>query len=183
MIIRFESEAQATHYYNQYLTLKQAPTQTVDDYANRFLNLKRKVDPNNNTPVAYVILKFVQGLVSQLMTITYASNPADLQTAINTAKRLEGGLSLATQHQNAYSLEEKVVQLSEQLLAMQGQPETNGKLSQKPSRDLSALTIKIKDTWLKIAICQQDETTVKEMDIAERNVLALNVLNVMKRAM
>ncbi len=54
------------------------------------------------------------------MTITYASNLADLQTAINIAKRLEGGLSLATQHQMTYSLEEKVAQLSEQLLVMQG---------------------------------------------------------------
>jgi len=29
--------------------------------------------------------------------MTYASNPADLQIAINIAKRLEGGLSLAVQ--------------------------------------------------------------------------------------
>ncbi len=71
-------------------------------------------------PVAYVILKFVQGLLPQLMIMIYASNSADLQTAINTAKRLEGGLSLVIQHQNAYSLEEKVAQLSKQLLAMQG---------------------------------------------------------------
>ena len=86
--------------------------QTVDNYTNRFLDLRRKVDPNNNTPIVHVMLKFVQGLLSQLMTMTYASNSADLQTAINTVKRLEGGLSLATQHQTAYSLEEKVVQLS-----------------------------------------------------------------------
>ncbi len=56
------------------------------------------------------------------MTITYVSNPVNIQQAIDTAKRLEGGLSLATQQQNAYSLEEKVAQLSEQILAMQGQP-------------------------------------------------------------
>ncbi len=42
------------------------------------------------------------------MIITYTSNPANLQVAINTAKRLEGGLSLATQHQTTYLLEEKV---------------------------------------------------------------------------
>ncbi len=63
LITRFWSKAQATQYYNQYLALKQVPTQMVDDYANRFLELKRKVDPNNNTPVAYVVLKFVQGLL------------------------------------------------------------------------------------------------------------------------
>ncbi len=95
--VRFRSEAQATHYYNQYLALKQGTTQTVDSYANRFLELRSKIDPNNNTPVAHVVLKFVQGLLPQLMTITYASNPGDVQQAIDTAKRLEGGLSLATQ--------------------------------------------------------------------------------------
>jgi len=46
------------------------------------------------------------------------SNPANLQVAINTAKRLEGRLSLTIQYQNTYSLEEKVAQLSEQLLAI-----------------------------------------------------------------
>jgi len=42
------------------------------------------------------------------MIITYALNPADMQIAINIAKRLKGGLSLATQQQNAYLLKEKV---------------------------------------------------------------------------
>jgi len=72
--------------------------------------------------VAHVVLKFVQGLLLQLMTIIYVSNLGDLQAAIDIAKRLEGGLFLTTQYQNIYSLEEKVTQLSEQILAMQGQP-------------------------------------------------------------
>ena len=80
----------------------------VNSYANRFLELRSKIDSNNNTPVAHVVLKFVQGLLPQLMTITYASNLGNIQQAIDIAKRLEGGLSLATQQQNAYSLEEKV---------------------------------------------------------------------------
>ncbi len=84
-----------THYYNQYLVLKQESIQIIDNYANKFLELRRKVDPNNNIPVIHMILKFVQRLLFQLMIITYISNLADVQTAINTAKRLEG-LSLAT---------------------------------------------------------------------------------------
>jgi len=119
---RFRSEAQATHYYNQYLALKQETAQTVDSYANRFLELRSKIDSNNNTPAVHVMLKFVQGLLSQLITIIYALNPGDVQTAIDIAKRLEGGLSLTIQQQNSYLLEEKVVQLSEQILAMQRQP-------------------------------------------------------------
>jgi len=39
---------------------------------------------------------------------------------INIAKRLKRRLSLINQYQNTYSLEEKVAQLSEQLLAIQG---------------------------------------------------------------
>jgi len=77
--------------------LKQRTAQTVNSYANRFLELRKKIDPNNNTPVAHVVLKFIQGLLPQLMIITYALNPGDVQTAIDTAKRLEGGLSLVTQ--------------------------------------------------------------------------------------
>ncbi len=53
--------------------------------------------------------------------MTYAANPADVTTTITIIKKLEGGLNLANQHQNTYTLEEKVIQLSEQLLAMQGQ--------------------------------------------------------------
>jgi len=68
----------------------------VDSYANRFLELRSKIDPNNNTSVAHIVLKFVQGLLLQLMIITYVLNLGDIQTAINTTKRLEGGLSLVT---------------------------------------------------------------------------------------
>ncbi len=69
----------------------------VDSYANKFLELRSKIDPNNNILVAHVVLKFVQGLLFQLMTITYASNPRDIQAVIDIVKRLEGGLFLATQ--------------------------------------------------------------------------------------
>ncbi len=41
------------------------------------------------------------------MIMIYALNLTNVQIAINIAKRLEGGLSLTTQYQNAYSLEEK----------------------------------------------------------------------------
>ena len=56
---QFQSKAQAIHYCNQYLALKQKITQIVDSYINRFLKLRRKVSPNNNTPVTHVVLKFV----------------------------------------------------------------------------------------------------------------------------
>ncbi len=52
--------------------------QTANSYANRFLELRRKVNPNDNIPVVYVMLKFVQELLSQLMTKTYTSDLADL---------------------------------------------------------------------------------------------------------
>ncbi len=50
----------------------------VDSYTNKFLELRSKINLNNNTLVVHVMLKFVQGLLPQLMTITYASNPEDV---------------------------------------------------------------------------------------------------------
>ncbi len=46
-------------YYNQYLNLKQAPYQSIDDYTSKFLELRMKVNQNNATPIEHVILKFV----------------------------------------------------------------------------------------------------------------------------
>ncbi len=48
--------------------------------------------------MTHVVLKFIQELLPQLITIIYASNSADVQTAINTAKRLKRELLLAIQH-------------------------------------------------------------------------------------
>jgi len=41
----------------------------------------------------------------------------------------------------------------------------------------------MKDTWLKIVICQLDVATVKGMATLERNAQVLNVLNVEKKDM
>jgi len=41
----------------------------------------------------------------------------------------------------------------------------------------------MRDIWLRIIICQQDVAIVKEMVILGRNVLTLNILNVVKRDM
>ncbi len=45
--------------------------------------------------MVHVVLKFVQELLPQLMTITYVSNPRNLQATIDIVKRLEGELFLA----------------------------------------------------------------------------------------
>ncbi len=59
IIKRFDIAAQKTSYYNQYLNLKQALYQSIDNYANQFIELRMKVDQNNATPVKQVVLKFV----------------------------------------------------------------------------------------------------------------------------
>src|SRR6266542_2632711 len=98
------------------------------------------------------------------MTITYASNPGDVQQAIDTVKRLEGGLFLAIQQQNAYSLEEKVASCQNKywlckdnrqkyLLINHLRRDNSGRPSLKRSKDLFASTVRMKDIWLKIVIC------------------------------
>ncbi len=59
IIERFDTAIQRISYYNQYLNLKQASHQSVDDYVDRFIELKIKVNRNNATLVEQVVLKFV----------------------------------------------------------------------------------------------------------------------------
>ena len=80
----------------------------VDDYANRFIELRMKTDQNNATPVEQVVLKFVQGLKPQIMSLVYAGNPQNLDTAITTARNVEGGLVMANESKQVYVLEDQI---------------------------------------------------------------------------
>jgi len=106
IIERFDTAAQRTSYYNQYLNLKQASHQFVDDYANQFIKLRMKVDQNNAIPVEQVIFKFVQGLKPQIMSLIYARDSQTLDAAISTARNVEIGLVIANENKQVYALED-----------------------------------------------------------------------------
>jgi len=97
IIERFDTVAQRTSYYNQYLNLKQASHQSVDEYVNRFIELRMKTDQNGNVPVEQVVLKFIQGLKPQIMSLVYAGNPQNLNDAITIARNIDGRLVMANE--------------------------------------------------------------------------------------
>ncbi len=90
----------------------------MDDYASRFLELRIKVDQNNVMLIKHVILKFVQELKSQIMSIVYVKNPATLNTAITIIRNVKGGLVMANESKQVYVLEDQITQLNEQVNAL-----------------------------------------------------------------
>src|SRR6266542_1445796 len=77
-----------------------------------------KTDRNNNILVKQVVLKFIQGLKSQIMSLIYAGNPQNLNDAITIARNVEGGLVIANESKQVYALEDQIAQLSEQVNAL-----------------------------------------------------------------
>ena len=65
-----------------------------------------------------VVLKFIQKLKPQIMSLVYAGNPQNLNDAITTARNVEGGLVIANESKQVYALEDQIAQLSEQVNAL-----------------------------------------------------------------
>ena len=63
-------------------------------------------------PVKHVVLKFMQGLNPQIMSIVYARNPQTLDTAITTVRNVKEGLVIANESKQVYILKDQIVQLS-----------------------------------------------------------------------
>ena len=64
------------------------------------------------------MLKFIQGLKPQIMSLVYAGNPQNLNDAITTARNVEGKLVMANESKQVYALEDQIAQLSEQVNAL-----------------------------------------------------------------
>ena len=66
----------------------------MDDYANKFQRLQRKTDANGRTPITNVVQQFLTGLNPTMVPMVYATAPAILQAAIDTAKWYEAGFMI-----------------------------------------------------------------------------------------
>ena len=80
----------------------------MDEYINQFIELRMKTDWNNNVPVEQVVLKFIQGLKSQIMSLVYVGNLQNLNNTITTAKNVEGGLVMVNESKQVYVLEDQI---------------------------------------------------------------------------
>jgi hypothetical protein len=109
---RFSTAKQKAIWQKQLFDIKQG-TDSVDAYVSRFRSLRRKVDPADAFPVAFVVQLFIQGLQPEYAVNVQASEPATLDDAITAARRWETGRLMA----NATTTEtdQAIKQLTDQI--------------------------------------------------------------------
>ena len=82
----FHTTKQKALWQNQFFEIKQGPD-TVDAYISCFRKLKKKVDPTNVFRAGFTTQLFIQGLRPELAINVQASEPANVNAAITTAKQ------------------------------------------------------------------------------------------------
>ena len=90
-IERFTSPMLKDQWHMQYLTLRQG-TKTIDQFAHKFRELKRKVDPTNATLQEWVVRDFLLRLNPKIRVLASVAKPATLDDAIIATKNIEAAL-------------------------------------------------------------------------------------------
>ena len=83
---RFITTKQKAEWQKQLFNIKQG-TDSVDAYVNRFRELKKRVNPANDFPAAFITQLFIQGLRPEYAINVQAAVPADLDAAILSAQQ------------------------------------------------------------------------------------------------
>ncbi len=112
LIVRFTSDSAKDVWYGDYLNCQQETTKSVEEYSNRFKKLHKKVDPNNETPVANTIQQFLSGLNLTIALMVYTSGSINLDAAVNTAKSIEAGYNITQkniQQQSNHTLQQETL--------------------------------------------------------------------------
>jgi Retrotransposon gag protein/Zinc knuckle len=122
---RFSTTKQKAIWQKQLFDAKQG-TDTVDAYVTCFKQLQIRVDPDGNFPPQFLLQLFIQGLRPEYSVNVQATEPADLNTAITSARRWETGRVMANPHgdtDNAIKkLTDQIAQLSINLAQQQTKP-------------------------------------------------------------
>src|SRR5215208_4885208 len=93
-IERFTSPLLKIQWHMQYLTLRQG-TDTIDEFANKFKELKKKVDPENTTLQEILVRDFLLRLNPEIQVLAFISTPTTLNEAINITRNIEAGIKLS----------------------------------------------------------------------------------------
>ena len=93
-IERFTSPLLKIQWHMQYLTLRQG-TETIDEFANKFKELKKKVDPENTTLQEILVRDFLLRLNPEIQVLAFISTPTTLNEAINITRNIEAGIKLS----------------------------------------------------------------------------------------
>src|ERR1044072_3067010 len=80
-------------YEEQWDTLQQGQKK-IEEYIDDFQCLQSKVDPEGNLPAGTILKKFIRGLGPKIAPLVYATNPANLNAAIDSATRIATGFEI-----------------------------------------------------------------------------------------
>ena len=92
---QFANATMKNKWMSELEMLQQLPNQSVSEYALKFKTLMSRVDPMGNFGQDYRVRKFVRELQLQLMTMVIGHSPNTLDAAIQKAKEIETGFSMA----------------------------------------------------------------------------------------
>ena len=91
--VRFANETKKNQWYQELTNLRQATDESIDEYTNKFIKLADRVRIND---VAQRKRMYLMGLNPGYTPLVYAQNPADLNAAIDAARRVEIGFNFAS---------------------------------------------------------------------------------------
>src|ERR1044072_7525319 len=74
-------------YEEQWNTFQQG-RKKIEEYVDDFQRLQAKVNLGGNFPAPTVLKKFVKGLAPKIAPLVYATNPANIAAAIDSATRI-----------------------------------------------------------------------------------------------
>ena len=90
-IMKFTSPSQLDWAYKRYNELVQG-TDTIEEFAHKFRELRRKVDPTNAVSQANVLREFMIKMNPQLRILVQAGRPDDIEDAISSARTIEASM-------------------------------------------------------------------------------------------
>ena len=90
----FANETRRNRWYQELLTLRQSSNENVDTYANKFVKLLLRVDPENAIPQAQSKRMFLFSLNPAITPMVSMQNNADLGQLIDNARKAELALTM-----------------------------------------------------------------------------------------
>src|SRR5260364_93231 len=134
---RFITPKQKALWQKQLFEIKQGAN-SVDEYINQFRKLKKRVDPDDAFPGDFLKQLFIQGLRPEFAINVQASEPNNLATAMDTARKWEIGKLIASPNTDTdkaiKQLTDQIAQLSINLAQKQQPPNLSVNYADSPKQ-------------------------------------------------
>ena len=128
---KFISETKRANWQDQFDNIQQG-RMTIEQYNDEFMRLIEKVDPNIRLPNGHVLRKYVKGLDPKYATLVYASDPTNLDAAMEAATKLATGHEMVEQHKRKVNMTEQLEDMELRINILKKAQETDETLEIVP---------------------------------------------------